>query len=158
KALLIHLVAQIFGSERPMAAEHIFDATAAGPSPVKILFATENTFTRIRNLRLVIYPDTAAGPVKQPVTERKTEPSTDCGKEIAVASTGVRAERRVIRPRFDSVPLQVHVTAFGFDTEHQPIPLEVVTDLTAGNEARLVISPLPIWKIRITIDIVIFAL
>lgn len=32
EAVIIKLVAQIFGPDRPMAAEHIFDATATGPT------------------------------------------------------------------------------------------------------------------------------
>src|SRR5207302_3000990 len=66
----------------------------------------------------------------------------------------------VPRPGFLAAALEIHVAGVGFNAEHQPVPLEIVTDLAAGNYARLTVTPflsIPISMGPIEIDVVVLA-
>ena len=72
------------------------------------------------------------------MAECDSNSSTNHGEEIAV---GFRVSIISRRSRLDPPAVKVHVPAFAFDTEHDPVPLIVVTDLAASNHSRLVVAP-----------------
>src|SRR6267378_1043032 len=76
------------------------------------------------------------------MTKCKSETSTNGSVEIAVRLTAcVRTKIYGVEP-WRAAAVQVHVTAVSFDSEDEPIPLKIVTDLAAGDDSGLVIAPL----------------
>src|SRR2546430_7599106 len=74
------------------------------------------------------------------MTKREPESSTNCGEEVAVAfSTNIIAAEEPIR--LESIAIEIHVATFAFDSQDEPVPLVVVTNLPTGNHSRLVIAP-----------------
>src|SRR4029077_13372567 len=117
-----------------MGGQHILNAAAAGPTPVEFLLVgidqvrtARKSVTIVLHGRLVVHSDPAAGAIKQPVPERHPESSADRSERIARAlANGVVSRGSGL----SAAAIQVHVAAFGFDTQHQAVPLVIVTDLS----------------------------
>src|SRR5437868_5537754 len=146
--MVINLEAQVFAANRPMTGDHIFDAAASSPARPKVSTASVNQAPAARkniaiidDLGLLINADPATSPVKQPMLPGESESSTHRCIKVAVGfaeriAAGKNA-RRVLGP----AAFEVHITKITLDAEHEPVPLEVITKLTASNDARLIVSP-----------------
>ena len=72
------------------------------------------------------------------MSERDSKATANRGVKVAVGFTARIVTRRA---RFHAAAVHVHVAKVSLNTEDDPVPLEIVTDLTASNDARLVIAP-----------------
>ena len=146
--LIVELVAQILGLRRPMAAEHIFDAATASPTPIKFrlasidqLISTWSNVAIVDHSGLVIHTDAAASCVKQPVAEGEAKAAADGRVKVTIRfAMGIRGKEDTVDSR-STVPIQVHVAAVGLHAEDEPVPLKVVTNLAAANYSGFVIAP-----------------
>src|SRR5438477_3084072 len=112
--------------------------------------------TIVRDFGFPINSDTAAGSVEQPVTERKTDAAANRRVKIALAVTErVVASEETIR--LMRTTIDVHVSEISFNTEHEPVPLIIVTDLTARDHARRIVAPWFFGEVVI-VEILVFAM
>src|SRR5438045_1682759 len=123
-----------------MAAKHVFDAAATRPTPREIVAVAVDIFGVVINAGLVVHANATAGSVEEPVTARESDTPANCGEEVAVAAADVWSTSTV-RARLLAAAVEVHVAALSFNSEDKPIPLEIVTDLAAGDDTRLIITP-----------------
>src|SRR5438874_2695906 len=152
KILIVEFVKEILSFDRPVTADHALDSAAHSPAPVKFLFVSIDEVKSatvgvaiVADTRIPIHPNAAAGGIKQPLIQGDADASPERRIEIAIA---VPASIAVAEPplgvRVDTTTFEIHVAAIGFNTQDDPVPLVIVTNLSAGDYARLAITPLPI--------------